>query len=75
MIQCYYKKHKYVEKLPDNKQYIVLLFDEMKICENLLYDQHRARVIGYVQIGEVNDELARFEQTDDVSEHPAMCLH
>ena len=64
-----------IDKLPDNKRYIVLLFDEMKICENLVYDKHHARVIGFVQIGEVNDELAQFEQTDNVNEHPPIAKH
>ena len=47
----------------------------MKVCENLVYDKHHARVIGFVQIGEVNYELAQFEQTDNVNEHPPIAKH
>ena len=31
-----------LNKLPNYKRYIVLLFDEMKISENLVYDKHEA---------------------------------
>ena len=54
-----------LDKLPAYKRYVVLLFDEMKVSENLVYDKHQAQVIGFVQLGKVDDELAQLEQGGD----------
>ena len=64
-----------LDKLPDYKRYVILLFDEMKVCENLVYDKHHVRVIGFVQLGEVNDELTQFEQNDSIGGHPAIAKY
>ena len=52
----------WLDKLLDYKRYVTLLFDEIKVCETLVYDKHHVQVIGLVQLGEMNDELAQFEQ-------------
>ena len=31
----------------------------MKVSENLVYYKHQAQVIGFVQLGKVDDELAQ----------------
>ena len=35
--------------------YVVILLDEMKIMENLVYDKHMAQVIGFTELGALND--------------------
>ena len=64
-----------LDKLPDYKRYVILLFDEMKVCENLVCDKHHVRVIEFVQLGEVNDELTQFEQNDSIGGHPAIAKY
>lgn len=52
--------------LPEWKKFVVMLFDEMKLSESLVYDKHSAQVIGFVQLGDVNDQLTQFEHSVDV---------
>ena len=44
------------------RSYVALLFDEVQIKDNLVYDKHSFRMIGFIDIGEVNNELLKFEQ-------------
>ena len=57
------KKEAQLDKLPDHKKYVVLLFDETKVKESLVYDKHSAEVIGFVELGDVNEHLAQLEQS------------
>ena len=59
--------------LPEWKQFIVLLFDKMKLSESLVYDKHSAQVIGFIQLGDVNDQLTQFEHSADV--HSPIATH
>ena len=42
---------------------IILLLDEMHIREDLVFDKHTGAMIGYANLGEINDHLLRFEQS------------
>ena len=44
------------------KRHVVLLLDEMKIKQSLVYDKHDSKIVGFVNLGEVNDQLAKFER-------------
>ena len=48
-----------VDHLPDWKRHITLVLDEMKIKECLVYDKHETEVIGFADVGEINNHLAR----------------
>lgn len=39
----------------------MLVFDEMKICEDLVFDTESGTVIGYVDTGDINLKLKDFE--------------
>lgn len=41
---------------------VVLLLDEMHVKENLVFDKHSGRLIGFVDLGDVNDHLLAFER-------------
>ena len=41
-----------------------LVFDEVKVKEDLVYDKHSANLVGFVRIGDVNDHLSRFERME-----------
>ena len=51
--------------------------DEMKIKENLVYDKHSAEVIGFVDLGNFNEELAELEQlcSSDLELHRPVATH
>ena len=43
--------------LSDAKRFVALSFDEMKIKEGLVYNKHSGEIIGYTDLGGINDEL------------------
>lgn len=57
----------------DWEKYIVILFDEMKVRESLVYDKHTAQVIGFAQLGNLNDQLDEMEKSD--VERPSIATH
>ena len=47
--------------------YVAIVFDEMKIKEGLVYDKYECRIIGFIDLGPVNNAFASFERTLDES--------
>ena len=60
-----------LSEIPDWKRNVVLAFDEMKIKESLVYDKHNAKVLGFVDLGQVNNELQELEES--CSEDGRLC--
>ena len=55
-------------------RYVVLIFDEMKIREDLVYDRTGCHLHGFVNLGDVNNQLQQLEQNvqnDKPHEHLA----
>ncbi len=49
-------------KLSMSKSYhalVILLLDEMHIREELVYDKHSGKLVGFVDLGDMNNHLAR----------------
>ena len=59
-----------VEKMaiPENRKYVVLLFDEMKVKEGLVYNKTSGEIIGFTDLGDINNQLLRLEQHEE--DHP-----
>ena len=51
------------DTLEDHQKYVSIVSDEMKIKEGLLYDKHECKVIGFVDVGTINNTLQLYEQT------------
>ena len=47
---------------PDWHKLVVLLLDEMYIREDIVYDKHTGHVIGFTNLGDINNHLLAFEQ-------------
>ena len=62
------KKESKCEELSDGKRYITILLDEMKVKEDIVYDKTTGDVIGFCNLGNINDELLRYEHAED--SHP-----
>ena len=45
-------------------QYIVLVFDEMKVKEDLVYSKHTGQLVGYVNLGHVEQQLSQLENSN-----------
>ena len=46
----------------DWKKLVMLLLDEMHIKEDLVYDKHTGAMIGFVELGDINEHLLKFER-------------
>ena len=60
-----------LRNLPEWKQYIIIVLDELKLKESLVYDKWEAKVIGFVDIGDINNHLSKLEQ-DCSTEAPTL---
>ena len=45
------------------EKYVTILFDEMKIQENLVCDKHSGELIGFVEVGDINVNFATLKNT------------
>ena len=51
-----------LSKLPEWKKHIVISIDEMKLKEGLVYNKHELEVIGFVDLGDVSNQLMKLER-------------
>lgn len=51
-----------LDSTPPHQRHICLVFDEVKI-KDLVYNKHSGNIIGFTNVGEVNNQLLAFEQT------------
>ena len=60
-----------VETCLDREKCILLLFDEVHIREDIVYNQHSGEVIGYANLGDINKHLLAFEHSLSHDNEPA----
>ena len=58
-----------VKKNSDKEKCLVLLMDEMKIKENLVWDKHNGELIGYLDLGESDLNYATLLKVTTVAPH------
>ena len=58
----------------DVQRYVVLLFDEMKIMSNLVFDKITGELTGYVDLGDPDVNFATLEELDEVATHALVFL-
>ena len=46
----------------DFEREFVLIFDEMSIKSGIVYDKHSGKLVGYTELGNINNELDNFER-------------
>ena len=66
--------------LQDSKKHVVLVVDELKIKEELVYNRHSGEIVGFVNLGNINNKLIELELqqrqvSDPESEHPPIATH
>ena len=44
-----------------------LVFDELKVKSDLVYDKHSAELMGFVRIGEINDYLSSVDERNSAA--------
>ena len=45
----------------DLNRYVVFVIDEMHVKEELVYDKHEGSLIGFVNLGNINNQLLQLE--------------
>ena len=58
-----------MKSYPNTQSYIVLLFDEMKMRFNLVFDKNTGEVIGFTDLGDSTINYASFEKQDQLASH------
>ena len=58
-----------INDFSDIEKMVVLLFDEMKIQQNLVWDKHTGELIGFVDLGDINVNYATLEKSDELATH------
>ena len=53
----------------DVQRYVVLLFDEMKILSNLVFDKVSCELIGYTDLGDPDINFGTLEKVDELASH------
>ena len=51
------------------KRFMVILFDEMKIQENLVWARRTGDLIGFVDLGDVNLNYATLQEANAITSH------
>ena len=62
------------------QRHVALVFDEVCIKNSLVFDKHGLKIIGFVDVGNINNELMKFEQSCEETESrskgwQSICLH
>ena len=52
-----------VAACPDREKCTILLLDEMHIREDLIFDKHTGDMIGFSNLGDINEHLLQFEKS------------
>ena len=58
----------------DIQRYVVLLFDEMKIRSNLVFDKITGQLIGFTDLGDTTINYATLEKQDELASHVLVFL-
>ena len=58
----------------DTQRYVVVLFDEIKVQSNLVFDKHTGELIGYVDLGDPDINYGTLEILDEIATHALVFL-
>ena len=62
-VDCMLQKTAKVDSCPERDKCVILLLDEMYIKEDLVYNKHSGEMVGFTNLGSINDHLADFERS------------
>ena len=59
-----------VRTCPERNKCVLLLLDEMHVREDLVYDKHEGELIGFTNLGDINDHLDAYEKALSDDQEP-----
>ena len=57
-----------------SQRYVAILFDEMKVQGNLVWDKHSGELIDYVNLGDPDINFATLENIDEIVTHALLFM-
>ena len=64
-----------IDKLTENEKNIALLFDEMHIKSGLVFSRSSGKLVGFTDMGDINNELDEFNRNIDGCREPELATH
>ena len=65
-----------IHELHQLQKHMVVVFDEMRIKEDLVYEKHSGQVVGFVNLGVVNNQLSELERAyKSEQQRPEIATH
>ena len=64
-----------VNGLHEWKRHVVLMLDEMRVKESLVFCKHEPKVVGFVDMGDVNNRLSDLEREYSTTNQHPLSLH
>ena len=62
-----------LKDLPNWKKHVVVLLDEMKLKKIFVCDKHEANVVGFVDVGDFNNQIIELEEcSSDFGPHESI---
>ena len=58
-----------------HEKLVALLFDEVKIKEDLVYNKHTGEIVGFVNISNISDHLSKLEESTKSCTTPKLATH
>ena len=62
-VDCMLQKTAKNHSCPERDKCVILLVEEMYIKEDLVYNKHSGEMVGFTNLGSINDHLADFERS------------
>ena len=63
-----------IDSQPETGHYVMLTLDEMKIKEDIMYDKNTGEMIGFINLGDINNPIQDL-QRDNEADHPPVATH
>ena len=63
-----------IHSQPETGRYVMLTLDEMKSKEDIVYDKNTGEMIGFINLGDINNAIQDL-QRDNEADHPPVATH
>ena len=60
---------KKTENFSENEKFVILLMDEMKIQENLVWNKHTGELVGFIDLGDTDVNFATLKDREKLASH------
>ena len=62
------------KSIPESRRYVMLLLNEMKIKEDIVYNKHTGDMVGFVNFGDINNTILDLQREMSGESHPPIAM-